>query len=69
MLWEAGPGVCLCISLNPMKQRRARWSRSRAEDTERPGLTAAARQDPKAASFEKDFYNVVYIFFFPENFR
>lgn len=64
MLWEAGPGVCLCISLNPMKRRRACRSCSRAEDAERLCLTTAACQDPKAAPSKEDFITCVFLFIY-----
>lgn len=50
MLWEAGPGVCLCISLRPIKRRRrARLSGWPSKCTDRPHLPAAACSTPKAS--------------------
>lgn len=69
MLWEAGPRVCLCISLRPTKRRRrARWSYCVAKCTGRPHLTAGA-QTTKGLWKRIGFYSLYTLFFLHQVFE
>lgn len=64
MLWEAGPGVCLCISLSPMKRRRARWSRCQAKCEDRATSHSWRLLDSKGERFQEGLGFITCMFFF-----